>query len=120
MDKSPLCTCLIKQDLEEAADPYEFLDKNYSISGILDNLDKLSPRELKCACCLFGVALQKACKKKGGGRGWHSIVCLYKKHGGSVMRQIKSGLILKKCSMIVMHLYIILLIFANVFKNITF
>ena len=54
----------IKQDLEEAADPYEFLDKNYSISGILDNLDKLSPRELKCACCLFGVALQKACKKK--------------------------------------------------------
>ena len=54
----------IKQDLEEAADPYEFLDKNYSISGILDNLDKLSPKELKCACCLFGVALQKACKKK--------------------------------------------------------
>ena len=34
MDKSPLCTCLMKQDLEEAADPYEFLDKNYSISGI--------------------------------------------------------------------------------------
>ena len=23
MDKSPLCTCLMKQDLEEAADPYE-------------------------------------------------------------------------------------------------
>ena len=64
MDKSPLCTCLMKQDLEEAADPYEFLDKNYSISGILDNLDKLSPKELKCACCLFGVALQKACRKQ--------------------------------------------------------
>ncbi len=44
MDKSPLCTCLMKQDLEEAADPYEFLDKNYSISGILDNLDKLSQK----------------------------------------------------------------------------
>ena len=28
--------------------------------------------------------------------------------------------ILKKCSMIVMYLYIILLIFANVFENITF
>ena len=51
---------------------------------------------------------------------FNSIVCLYKKHGGSVMRQIKSGLILKKCSMIVMYLYIILLIFANVFENITF
>ena len=58
MDKSPVCTCLMKQDLEEAA------DENYSISGILDNLDKLSQKELKCACCLFGVALQKGCKKK--------------------------------------------------------
>ena len=64
MDKSPLMHLPDKAGLEEAADPYEFLDKNYSISGILDNLDKLSPRELKCACCLFGVALQKACKKK--------------------------------------------------------
>ena len=54
MDKSPVCTCLMKQDLEEAADPYEFLDENYSIPGILDNLDKLSQKELKCACCLFG------------------------------------------------------------------
>ena len=26
MDKSPLCTCLMKQDLEEAADPYELDD----------------------------------------------------------------------------------------------
>lgn len=70
MDKSPVCTCLMKQDLEEAADPYEFLDENYSIPGILDNLDKLSQKELKCACCLFGVALQKGCKKKkDGGRG---------------------------------------------------
>ena len=64
MDKSPVCTCLMKQDLEEAADPYEFLDENYSIPGILDNLDKLSQEELKCACCLFGVALKKGCKKK--------------------------------------------------------
>mgnify|MGYP000615167766 CR=1 FL=1 len=53
MDKSPLCTCLIKQDLEEAADPYEFLDKNYSISGILDNLDKLSPKRIEM--CLLPV-----------------------------------------------------------------
>lgn len=50
--------------LEEAADPYEFLDENFSIPGILDNLDKLSPKELKCACCLFGTALQQARKKK--------------------------------------------------------
>ena len=66
MDKNPVCTCLIKQDLEKVADPYEFLDKNYSILGIVDNLDKLSKKELKCACCLFGVALQKHCKKKKG------------------------------------------------------
>ena len=29
MDKTPVCTCLMKQDLEEAADPYEFLDEKY-------------------------------------------------------------------------------------------
>ena len=43
MDKCPVCACLMKRDLEEAADPYEFLDENFSIPGILDNLDKLSP-----------------------------------------------------------------------------
>ena len=63
MDNNPVCTCLIKQDLEEADDPYKFLE-NYSIPGILDNLDKLSKNELRCACCLFGVALQKALSKK--------------------------------------------------------
>ena len=35
----------MKQDLEEAADPYEFLDKNYSISGILDNLEHNFPQK---------------------------------------------------------------------------
>ena len=69
MDKCPVCACLMKRDLEEAADPYEFLDENFSISGILDNLDKLSPKELKCACCLFGTALQQARKKKK--RKWY-------------------------------------------------
>ena len=64
MDNTPVCTGLIKQDLEEADDPYKFLDENYSIPGILDNLDKLSKNELRCACCLFGVALQKALSKK--------------------------------------------------------
>ncbi|HBO06520.1 MULTISPECIES: hypothetical protein [Bacteroides] len=64
MDNNPVCTCLIKQDLEEADDPYKFLDENYSVPGILDNLDKLSKNELRCACCLFGVALQKALSKK--------------------------------------------------------
>ena len=69
MDKCPVCACLMKRDLEEAADPYEFLDANFSIPGILDNLDKLSPEELKCACCLFGTALQQARKKKK--RKWY-------------------------------------------------
>ena len=90
MDKSPLCTCLMKQDLEEAADPYEFLDKNYSISGILDNLDKLSPKELKCACCLFGVALQKACSKK---RRWYMMTyCWHLGKYGAGHSKIKAAM----------------------------
>lgn len=64
MDKFPVCTCPMKQDLEDAADPYDFLDENFPVPGILDDLDKLSEKELKCACCLFGVAIQKRCKKK--------------------------------------------------------
>ena len=63
------CMCLPHKAGFEAADPYEFLDENFSIPGILDNLDKLSPKELKCACCLFGTALQQARKKKK--RKWY-------------------------------------------------
>ena len=69
MDKCPVCACLMKRDLEEAADPYEFLDENFSISGILDNLDKLSPKELKCACCpCLGRYCSKPARRK---RKWY-------------------------------------------------
>lgn len=65
MEEEPLCcTCYIKQDLENTAEPYRFFEDNYSISGIIDNLNTLSKKELKCACCLFGVALLKKNKKK--------------------------------------------------------
>lgn len=69
MDKCPVCACLMKRDLEEAADPYEFLDENFSISGILDNLDKLSPKELKCAACLGRHCSKPARRKKESGIG---------------------------------------------------
>ena len=71
MDKSPVCTCLMKQDLEEAADPYEFLDENYSIPGILDNLDKLSQKriEMRLLPVWRGVAERLQEEKKNGGRG---------------------------------------------------
>lgn len=49
--------CQLKIDLEEADDLFSFLEENYTIRGVLDNLDHLSEKELKCACCLFGSAL---------------------------------------------------------------
>ena len=38
--------------------------KNYSLPAIADNLDTLSPKELRCACCLMGVALVALSQKK--------------------------------------------------------
>ena len=47
------CSCQMKTDLE-----------NYSLPAIADNLDTLSPKELRCACCLMGVALVALSQKK--------------------------------------------------------
>ncbi len=41
-----------------------FLKKTYSLPAIADNLDTLSPKELRCACCLMGVALVALSQKK--------------------------------------------------------
>ena len=57
MDKCLYRHCQLKDDLEEVDDPFPFLAKNYTIEGVLDNLDHLSQKELKCACCLFGSTL---------------------------------------------------------------
>ncbi|MFR5760145.1 MAG: hypothetical protein ACLUE2_23145 [Bacteroides cellulosilyticus] len=41
-----------------------FFEENYSLPAIADNLDTLSPKELRCACCLMGVALVALSQKK--------------------------------------------------------
>ena len=51
------CSCQMKTDLENSADVFTFFEENYSLPAIADNLDTLSPKELRCACCLMGVAL---------------------------------------------------------------
>ena len=48
------CSCQMKTDLENSADVF----------SIADNLDTLSPKELRCACCLMGVALVALSQKK--------------------------------------------------------
>ena len=57
MDEPFTCTCQMKTDLENSADVFSFFEENYSLPAIADNLDTLSPKELRCACCLMGVAL---------------------------------------------------------------
>lgn len=59
MDKCPTGCCPMKRDLDKATDPLAFFADNYSLKGVLDNLDNLPEQELKCACCLFGSALLK-------------------------------------------------------------
>ena len=58
------CSCQMKTDLENSADVFSFFKENYPLPGIVDNLNKLSNRELRCACCLMGVALVALSQKK--------------------------------------------------------
>ena len=51
------CSCQMKTDLENSADVFSFFKENYPLPGIVDNLNKLSNKELRCACCLMGAAL---------------------------------------------------------------
>lgn len=39
-------------------------DENYPLPGIVNNLNKLSKKELRCACCLMGTALMSMSQKK--------------------------------------------------------
>ena len=64
MDEPFTCTCQMKTDLENSADVFSFFEENYSLPAIADNLDTLSPKELRCACCLMGVALVALSQKK--------------------------------------------------------
>ena len=58
------CSCQMKTDLENSADVFSFFKENYPLPGIVDNLNKLSNKELRCACCLMGVALVALSQKK--------------------------------------------------------
>ena len=58
------CSCQMKTDLENSADVFSFFEENYSLPAIADNLDTLSPKELRCACCVMGVALVALSQKK--------------------------------------------------------
>ena len=64
MDEPFTCTCQMKTDLENSADVFSLFEENYSLPAIADNLDTLSPKELRCACCLMGVALVALSQKK--------------------------------------------------------
>jgi len=64
MDELLTCSCQMKTDLENSADVFSFFKENYPLPGIVDNLNKLSNKELRCACCLMGVALIKMSQKK--------------------------------------------------------
>ena len=58
------CSCQMKIDLENSADVFSFFKENYPLPGIVDNLNKLSNKELRCACCLMGTALIAISRKK--------------------------------------------------------
>ena len=64
MDELLTCSCQMKTDLENSADTFSFFKENYPLSSLTNNLNALSKQELRCACCLMGVALIKMSQKK--------------------------------------------------------
>lgn len=64
MDECFVCSCPMKTDLENSVDVFSFFDENYPLPGIVNNLNKLSEKELRCACCLMGTALMSMSQKK--------------------------------------------------------
>lgn len=76
MDEPFNCTCLLKTDLENSVDLFSFLDENYPIPGILNNLNKLSYDDQRCACCLLGTALTILARKKKNKLGWTMVKTL--------------------------------------------
>lgn len=68
MNKHSTCPCLMKRDLQKSAAPLAFLEENHPLSSIMNDLDNLSKSELRCACCLFGTALQNSSGKPPPGK----------------------------------------------------
>lgn len=64
MDKCPTGCCQMKRDLDGADDVFVFLADNYPLLKVLDELDKLSGQELRCAVCLYGSALLRISHKR--------------------------------------------------------
>ena len=56
MDELLTCSCQMMY--------FPFFKENYPLPGIVDNLNKLSNKELRCACCLMGTALIAISRKK--------------------------------------------------------
>ena len=58
------CPCLMKQDLEETEDVFSFININYPLPSILENLEKVSEKELQCTTCLLCTAFIKLSEQK--------------------------------------------------------
>lgn len=51
------CSCLMKTDLEQAADKLSFLKENYSDVDYIDYIHVLPRKELVCCLCLLDSIL---------------------------------------------------------------
>lgn len=64
MEEPIICSCPMKTDLINSADVFLFFNENYPLPSIIDNLKKLSPKDLRCTCCLLATALTVLSQKK--------------------------------------------------------
>lgn len=57
-------TCLIKEDLQNTADPMLFLKENWLDYSDMEAIFRLSRQELTCSMCLLDIVLSKEKKKR--------------------------------------------------------
>lgn len=55
----PDCYCCLKRDLEKTEDVFSFIEANFPLDPILENLNELSEKELRCTTCILCTAFMK-------------------------------------------------------------
>nr|WP_302830819.1 hypothetical protein [uncultured Bacteroides sp.] len=55
----PYSPCKWMQKMEKSNNLFAFIEENFPLDDVLDNVEEASKGLLKCTCCVFGNALLK-------------------------------------------------------------
>lgn len=53
------CNCKLLRKFEKTGNVYSFLNETCPLLEVMENLDKISPENLRCICCLYCNSLYR-------------------------------------------------------------